>query len=64
VLLKRFELTIRPTDVFLSTFPKCGTTLIQNLLYQLRQGGDPHVDCTLMLQQVLAQPYWERKLTP
>jgi Sulfotransferase domain len=45
VLLKRFEPTIRPTDVFLSTFPKCGTTLIQNLLYQLREGGDPDVDC-------------------
>ena len=44
-VLEQFEPTIRSTDVFLSTFPKCGTTLVQNLLYQLREGGDPNLDC-------------------
>lgn len=44
-VLEQFEPTIRSTDVFLSIFPKCGTTLVQNLLYQLREGGDPNLDC-------------------
>ena len=29
----------RPTDVVVATFPKCGTTLLQNLVHQLRTGG-------------------------
>jgi hypothetical protein len=44
-VLEQFEPTIRSTDVFLSTFPKCGTTWVQNILYQLREGGDPNLDC-------------------
>ncbi len=44
-VLEQFQSKIRSTDVLLSTFPKCGTTWVQNLLYQLREGGDPNLDC-------------------
>jgi len=29
----------QPTDVVIATFPKCGTTLLQQLVHQLRTGG-------------------------
>jgi hypothetical protein len=32
----------RPTDVLITTAPKCGTTWMQQILHQLRTGGDPH----------------------
>jgi hypothetical protein len=31
----------RPTDVLITTAPKCGTTWMQQILHQLRTGGDP-----------------------
>ncbi len=30
----------RPTDVFVATYPKCGTTLMQQIVHGLRTGGD------------------------
>lgn len=30
----------RPTDVFIATYPKCGTTLLQQIVHGLRTGGD------------------------
>ena len=32
-------LPVRPDDVVIATFPKCGTTLLQQLVHQLRTGG-------------------------
>ncbi|MEO1935709.1 MAG: sulfotransferase domain-containing protein [Myxococcales bacterium] len=30
----------RPSDIFLATYPKCGTTLIQQIVHGLRTVGD------------------------
>ena len=30
----------RPTDVFVSTYPKCGTTWMTQILHMLRTGGN------------------------
>jgi aryl sulfotransferase len=32
--------TPRPTDVFIATYPKCGTTWVTQIVHQLRTGGD------------------------
>jgi len=39
VILAHFK--ARPTDVLITTPPKAGTTWMQQILYQLRSGGDP-----------------------
>lgn len=33
------EIDVRPDDVFISTYPKCGTTWTQQIVHQLRSGG-------------------------
>jgi hypothetical protein len=33
-------LSVRPTDIFVATFPKCGTTLLQQIVHGLRSNGD------------------------
>lgn len=38
-ILAHFE--ARPTDVLITTAPKAGTTWMQQILHQLRSGGDP-----------------------
>ena len=35
-----FSFKPRPNDVFVVTPPKCGTTWMQQILHQLRSGGD------------------------
>ena len=40
VRLKRFELILRPTDIFIVTYPRSGTTLMQMMLYQLTTDGN------------------------
>jgi hypothetical protein len=35
----------RPTDVLITTAPKAGTTWMQQILHQLRTGGDPDFEC-------------------
>lgn len=34
----------RPSDVFICTYPKCGTTLVQQIVHQLRSGGSMDFD--------------------
>lgn len=34
------RLVCRPSDVFIATYPKCGTTLLQQMVNTLRTGGD------------------------
>jgi len=41
-LLANFK--ARPTDVLITTAPKAGTTWMQQLLHQLRSGGDPNFE--------------------
>lgn len=36
------NLVCRPDDVFIATYPKCGTTLLQQMVHALRTGG--HMD--------------------
>lgn len=38
-VLRRFESTVRDTDVFITTTPKCGQTWLQTLLYHIKTGG-------------------------
>ena len=39
-LMRAMEFVPRSTDVFLATYPKCGTTLIQQIVHGLRTSGD------------------------
>jgi hypothetical protein len=44
----RYVYKPRPDDIFLVTYPKSGTTLMQMMLYQLTTGGEmdfPHIYC-------------------
>ena len=38
------ETLVRATDVFIATYPKCGTTLLQQMLHTLRTRGDMSFD--------------------
>jgi hypothetical protein len=38
------RLVARPDDVFIATYPKCGTTLLQQLVHTLRTRGDDDFD--------------------
>jgi len=38
------SLQTRPDDVFIATYPKCGTTWTQQIVHTLRSGGDMHFD--------------------
>ena len=38
--LKGLRFKPRPSDVFVVTPPKCGTTWVQQIVHQLRTGGD------------------------
>lgn len=47
----------RPDDIFVVTYPKSGTTLLQMMLYQLTTAGEmdfPHIDSVC--------PWWEMEL--
>lgn len=37
-------LAVRPSDVFVATYPKCGTTWVQQIVHQLRSGGSMDFD--------------------
>jgi hypothetical protein len=49
----------RPTDVLITTAPKAGTTWMQQILHQLRTGGDPDFED---IDQVV--PWLERQRPP
>ena len=38
------ETLVLATDVFIATYPKCGTTLLQQMLHTLRTRGDMSFD--------------------
>lgn len=60
-----------PTDVFIATYPKCGTTWVQQIVHSLRTGGDedfgeitevvPWIEMCLDLEQ---DPYAPQKALP
>jgi hypothetical protein len=39
-LIREMETQLRPTDVWLATFPKCGTTWVHQICLLLLNGGD------------------------
>lgn len=36
---RAIELTVKPDDLFIATYPKCGTTWVQQIVHQLRSRG-------------------------
>ncbi|GMR18710.1 MAG: sulfotransferase domain-containing protein [Gammaproteobacteria bacterium] len=48
----------RPTDVLITTAPKAGTTWMQNILHQLRSGGDQNFHS---IDEVVPWLEWPRK---
>ena len=51
----RLELEIRPTDVFISSYPRSGTTLTQWILYLLKHEEQPDPD-----HLTTVSPWFER----
>ena len=53
----RMEFQVRPTDVFISSYPRSGTTLTQWILYLLSHEGQPDPE-----HLTKASPWFERSL--
>mmetsp|Transcript_20272 Transcript_20272/g.81597 ORF Transcript_20272/g.81597 Transcript_20272/m.81597 type:complete len:86 (-) Transcript_20272:3438-3695(-) len=53
--IKAFSFKPRPSDVFIATSSKCGTTLAMQICHQLRTGG--HMDFDDFYEVRLLEPY-------
>lgn len=54
---------VRPSDVFISTYPKCGTTWTQQIVHQLRTGGSMDFDEICVVVPWL-ESAWDMNIDP